>query len=174
MPQGRLAEVRHSCEAPPIKASAWSPDCSLLALFSWNELHVARLPDGDPAWRVVRADDELRGTTQWFAWAPDGRRAAEASGRTLRIRAAEDGTVLDEWDTGVEAGGVFWSPDGELVAVTVSDAGRGSERGDHRVAGRRPHDAAPPACPLGCRGDRLARRQHLLRLAVAVQRRVDR
>ncbi|MFF4037044.1 AAA family ATPase [Streptomyces sp. NPDC001816] len=126
VPQGRLEQVRHSYEAPPTKALAWSPDCSLLALFSWNELQVVRLPDGDPAWRIVRGDDELPRTTSWFAWAPDGRRAAEASGRTLRIRAAEDGTVLDEWDTGVEAGGVFWSPDGEMVAVAVSDAGRGA------------------------------------------------
>lgn len=126
VPQGRLAEVRHSYEAPPVKALAWSPDGSRLALFAWNELNVVRLPDGDPAWRLVRGDDELPGTTSWFAWAPDGRRAAEVSGRTLRIRAAEDGTVLDEWDTGAEVGGVFWSPDGELVAVAVSDAGRGA------------------------------------------------
>ncbi|MFF7124415.1 AAA family ATPase [Streptomyces sp. NPDC008240] len=126
VPQGRLAQVRHSCEAPPVKALAWSPDGSLLALFSWHELHVVRLPDGQTTWRIAREDGELPGTTSWFAWAPDGGRAAEVSGRTVRIRAARDGTVLDEWDAGVEAGGVFWSPDGEMVAVAVPDAGRGA------------------------------------------------
>ncbi|MGW3209698.1 nSTAND1 domain-containing NTPase [Streptomyces sp. NPDC001135] len=125
--RGRPPEERRSFDAPRATALSWSPDGSLLALLTWRELQVLTAADGVPVWRLPRGEDELPGLTGWFAWSPDGRRVAHTAGRALRIRAAEDGAVLDEWDIGPEANGVFWSPDGQLVAAAVPDAGRNAD-----------------------------------------------
>ncbi|MCZ0986064.1 hypothetical protein O1M54_11105 [Streptomyces diastatochromogenes] len=173
VPQGRLAEVRHSYEAPPVKALAWSPDGSRLALFAWNELNVVRLPDGDPAWRLVRGDDELPAPPRGSPgpWTAVERPRCPAgpcgSGPPRTARSWTSGTP--ERKSVVSSGRPTesWWP-----RRCPTPAG---ERARRSRCGGSPTTRCCAGCAsLGRRGDRLARRQRLLRLAVAVQRRVDR
>ncbi|NGO13846.1 AAA family ATPase [Streptomyces sp. HC44] len=134
--EGQRPDV-HSFEAPPVQALKWSPDSALLAMLARREVHVVRVSDGERLWSLAcDADAPSAMSKTWFDWSPDGRRMAETAGRTLRIRAAEDGAVLDEWGVGEAAVGVFWSPDGCLLAVINGDTGADRNITVWRIADR--------------------------------------
>ncbi|MFC6066833.1 AAA family ATPase [Streptomyces ochraceiscleroticus] len=101
-------------EAPHAEKLRCSPRGDMLAADHFGDLQMFRVADGQMLWRTGTSDEARH---VLLDWSTDGERVAILLDGVLKVRAAGDGAVLDEWHIGDQASALAWSPDGRFLAV---------------------------------------------------------
>ncbi len=103
---------------PNMGASAWSPDGTMLAASSGENVVILDSQDGDTI-RIFRGHS---GNVQSVGWSPDGSLLASGGfDGTVRIWDVQNDSELEQLACPGNVNAVAWSPDGDAVASASSD-----------------------------------------------------